>query len=86
MVDKKAIAKEMQRLATILSNDVECEAFKCKGCHYTDLLNPSETKRVKNTARGYFCKRCVSSMRDTNAINNRLEYMKVRLELNKQNA
>ena len=65
-MDNKMIARELQRIAGIITSNSHPTPMVCKGCGYTDYLTPSRLLRAQNTERGYYCDRCASFMKRQN--------------------
>lgn len=62
-MDNKMIARELQRIAGIITSNSKPTPMVCKGCGYTDYLTPSRKLRAEKSERGYYCDRCLSFMR-----------------------
>jgi MinD superfamily P-loop ATPase len=65
-MDNKMIAKELQRIAGIITSGSKPTPTVCNGCGYTDYLVPSRKLRAENSQRGYYCDRCSSFLKRQN--------------------
>ena len=75
-MDNKTIAKELQRIAGIITSTAKPSPVVCNGCGYTDYLMPSRVARVVKSLRGYYCDRCSSFLKRQNR-RKRLEETKI---------